>query len=161
MNYLTSTFSIGVHTLIFHTNFQIELQKHFPYLEVNYSTNPTTWNTDKKQARKYLCSQKWCHKNPYIFPIGEWLIGESKVTLISLTILITTLMLVFPSLHSRWEETNHEEDRGTNRGNKPKTIWHRRRYLFKNYRKSTSNPICLHSPWGHHLLYKRKNNEHF
>lgn len=57
MNYLTSAFSIGVHTLIFHTNFQIELQKHFTYLEVNYSTISTTWNTDNKQAKR-ICAAK-------------------------------------------------------------------------------------------------------
>lgn len=52
MNYLTSTFSTGVDTLIFHTNFQIELQKHFTYLEVNSFTNSTAWNIDRKQTKK-------------------------------------------------------------------------------------------------------------
>lgn len=49
---LDLNFLLGVHTLIFHTNFPIELQEHFPYLEVNYSTNSTTWNTDQKQGKK-------------------------------------------------------------------------------------------------------------
>lgn len=42
MNYLTLTFSTGVHALIFHTNFQMELQKHFTYLEFNYLQTPGT-----------------------------------------------------------------------------------------------------------------------
>lgn len=81
-----------VHTLIFHTNFQVELQKHFTYLEVNHSTNPTTWNMDKKQAEKYLCSQKWCHKAPQISPSGL-LIIQGKFTCILWPILVTILML--------------------------------------------------------------------
>lgn len=57
---------MGVFILIFHNNFQMEIQKHLIYLEVNYSTNSATWNADKKKKKKKRESlqAKWSHKIP-------------------------------------------------------------------------------------------------